>query len=413
MKLQYLAASLALGVTLVAGCHADESLNSPALGGGELFRRYVALGTSISAGFQSGGINDSTQRLAFPFLFAKQAGTSFVYPSIRMPGCPAPFTNNVTQARVGVAGPTACALRNPNTSDVLNNVAVPGAMVLDLLNNGQTPFNTYEQLVTFFTGGYTELQLMKRARPTFVSVEMGANDVLGALLGATDPGNAALVTSGANFATYYGQVLDSIEATGAKAVLLTVPDVTTIPYASKGAVYWCLKNAPTCGPPFPATSPFPATFTVDNNCAPAAVIPTSKGDSTLIPWPIGVPRIAAATGGASTSVDCSVDADVVLPDEFAAMRDAVVSYNATINAEAAARNWAVFDLNGALQALVGAGQIPPFPDLSAALSGGNVTFGNYVSLDGFHPSSLAQKTIANAVIATVNAKYSTTVPVIP
>ena len=55
-----------------------------------IFSSYVALGNSITAGYQSGGINDSTQRLSYAVLLAKQMGTRFAYPSLVMPGCPPP-----------------------------------------------------------------------------------------------------------------------------------------------------------------------------------------------------------------------------------------------------------------------------------------------------------------------------------
>jgi lysophospholipase L1-like esterase len=40
-------------------------------------------------------------------------------------------------------------------------------------------------------------------------------------------------------------------------------------------------------------------------------------------------------------------------------------------------------------------------------------FGNSVSLDGVHPSAAGAKSIANAVIARINAVYSKSVPTVP
>ena len=41
----------------------------------DIFRSYVAIGNSLAAGWQSGGINDSTQQQAYPRLLAIQMGT--------------------------------------------------------------------------------------------------------------------------------------------------------------------------------------------------------------------------------------------------------------------------------------------------------------------------------------------------
>ena len=64
--------------TVEWGPNFDESLKEPAVID-PLFRRYAALGNSITAGFQSAGINDSTQRRAYPVLLAMAMGTDFTY----------------------------------------------------------------------------------------------------------------------------------------------------------------------------------------------------------------------------------------------------------------------------------------------------------------------------------------------
>ena len=51
----------AFGALLVAACHNDELFRPAAQPTNALFARYVSMGNSITAGFQSGGINDSTQ----------------------------------------------------------------------------------------------------------------------------------------------------------------------------------------------------------------------------------------------------------------------------------------------------------------------------------------------------------------
>ena len=89
MKLAKVAAALAVGLPVLAACYSDQSLNSPPLNN-PMFQRYIAIGTSISAGFQSLGWNDSTQKRAFPVLFAAAAGTSFATPQFAGRGCPPP-----------------------------------------------------------------------------------------------------------------------------------------------------------------------------------------------------------------------------------------------------------------------------------------------------------------------------------
>src|SRR2546427_4727504 len=87
------AGSLTLAL-LAAACHEDELFTplTPSYKGGAMFTRYVSFGNSITAGFQSFGLSDSLQRLAYPVLLARAMGSPFSYPSLNNPGCPPPIT---------------------------------------------------------------------------------------------------------------------------------------------------------------------------------------------------------------------------------------------------------------------------------------------------------------------------------
>src|SRR5919107_546230 len=94
----------ALGAVLVlAACESKRALPGPTLpAGGALFTSYVALGNSITAGFQSNGINDSTQRQSYARLIATQSfNTRYAYASLRMPGSTPPIANFATGTVVG------------------------------------------------------------------------------------------------------------------------------------------------------------------------------------------------------------------------------------------------------------------------------------------------------------------------
>lgn len=411
MKLRLLAASLALALPLLAGCRSDESLNAPDLSNNNgLFERYVSMGNSITAGFQSGGINDSTQMQSYAVLLAGAAKAPFFVPQLAKPGCPAPFIVNTTNppTRLGNTGATECALRTAMALPYVSNVAVPGVTSFGVGSN-DSPAGGTNQLTQFILGGRTQVKAMMDAQPTFVSAWIGNNDVLGALTNSANPGDPALVTPEATFEANLAPIYDSIAKTGAKAILIGVADVTVIPYASSGATYWCLKTGLCSGVP---AAPFPATFTVATNCAPmASNIPGAKGDSVLVPWTVGVPKISAAAAGASTTVDCSVDDEVVLPGELKVMRDAVTGYNAFISAQATAHDWAYLDPNPILLAYrADPSKIAPFPSLPTGPSQPNVLFGSFFSLDGVHPSAAAHRVVADSIIATINRKYGTTLP---
>jgi hypothetical protein len=416
MPFRLLRAAPSTLLLVLLACHDDEALRPPepppVPTGGPLFQRYVSMGNSITAGFQSAGINDSLQSRSYAVLLARAMGTTFVRPSLVRPGCPPPFINNTTEQRETLPGFPAstgstCFLRAANETP--NNVAVPGAQATDILTNFGVPATSANALTLMFLGGRTQAEVMQSLDPTFVTLWIGNNDVLGALTNSANPGNPLLITPVSLFQSQYIEILDRIEAEGRAAVVVSVADVSVIPFASRGATYWCIANQPACGV-FPVT--FPPAFTVHDNCAPqASGVTGAMGDSVLVPWTVGILRITAAASGTITTIDCSVDTDVVLPAEYASMRTAVAGYNAVIQAEAASRGYGYFDINPTLNAAVISGQIPQFPDLSQALTGGNVGFGPLFSLDGVHPSTAAHRLVADSLAAIINRTYSTALPI--
>src|SRR3978361_657110 len=88
---RYLAGGVAAFITAsaIAACSHDNNV----LGGkpvDPLFQTYVSMGNSITAGYQSGGINDSTQNQSYAVLIAHAANTGFRIPLLNKPGCPPP-----------------------------------------------------------------------------------------------------------------------------------------------------------------------------------------------------------------------------------------------------------------------------------------------------------------------------------
>jgi lysophospholipase L1-like esterase len=446
MKAFRIAVALIAALPVLVGCHADESLKPaptppPVPSGGAIFQRYVAMGNSITAGFQSAGINDSTQKRSYASLLAAAMGTSFTYPSLFGRGCPPPFDTNTTQSRVGGStSGTDCDLRF--NSQLPNNVAIPGAQVEQLLSNFGTDTTHTNALTFLFLGGLNPIQAMEAQNPTFVSLWIGNNDVLGAfttlpdpLTGVGNPGDVNKITPVATFIQRYDSTLDAIQATGAKAVLISVADVTVIPYASAGVFYYCLKNGG-CPPPLPAQLPQLAgitTFKVSLTCSPLGV-----GLTTLVPWPIGLGLVQTAVThlltGDTTSVtlDCTIDQQVITSTEITALKTAVAGYNAHIQSEATARGYAYFDVNPALAAELQSGanptgRIPPFPDALGALvlppaRPGPILFRSinpFTTLpllplftqDGVHPSALAHQLVADSVASAINQTYGSSLPV--
>ncbi len=410
---RFSAAVLAL-VLAAAACN-NEQVNRPfaTTPVDALFDRYVSMGNSITAGFQSGGINDSTQQQSYAVLLAQAMHAPFFSPLMNKPGCPPPITNIFAQpvpTRVGGGSATTCALRKIPAipPPYISNTAVPSAEVEDIYNNLDTASNA-NALTQFFLGGLTQMQMMERARPTFVSIWIGNNDVLGAATNSTNPGDSTKITSTANFQARYSAMLDSVAAVAPQGVILIgVANVTVLPYFSAGATYWAIKNGLVPG------SSFPAAFTVSSNCAPIATgIPGARGDSTLVPFPYGAEKLGAAAAGAPSNLDCAdTVAAVVVPKELVKLAGAVLAYNTYISGQATTRGWAYLNPNTGLDSLrTVPTAVRPFPLIGQPCSVN--PFGTAFSCDGAHPSAATHRLIAQKLRDAINAAYTTTIPPIP
>ena len=150
-------------IVALAGCSDEELLTvepepepNPESDVAPMFNRYVSIGNSITAGFQSAGINQELQDDAYPVLLAEQMGlelgTEFFIPRLSLPGCPPPLTQIFpVQERLGPPD-VDCALREFPLPPMLNNVAVPGAAVVDVLTN-VAPSSSANVLTTLILGG--------------------------------------------------------------------------------------------------------------------------------------------------------------------------------------------------------------------------------------------------------------------
>jgi len=408
---------------LVAACQNDV-LNSPSVpsyAGGVMFQRYVAFGNSITAGFQSFGLNDSLQRRAYPVLLAAaMRGAPFYYPGLNPPGCPNPI-DSIFVVDGNPASPTfgkphrsgntfrddVCALRSTPIPPYISNVAFPGADIIEALNTNyappQPPASPTDAYKLFLLGGKTELQWARQLQATFVTVWLGNNDVLGAILDTSaNAGSAADITTPADFTTRFNAFMDSLDSFGTiqGGLLLGAVQVTGAPYVSRGTAYAA------------AAASIP-TLTVLPNCL--AFTPISSTDTAwvYVPFHFGAPLVARAAGGTPTTLDCS-DPHVISVAETINMISTVVQYNATIAQAAADRNWAYVDPTPILRTLAATpGAIRAFPAFPPDPNSGAAPFGTAVSRDGVHPSTSTQRLIAQILRDSINAKYNAAIPAIP
>lgn len=412
-RVYFAAAALALALA-PAACDNDELFTPlvPTYAGAAMFQRYVSFGNSITAGFQSFGLNDSVQQRAYPVLMARAMQTAFNYPALTNPGCPPPITFIFSDppTRVGGLPETSCALRTPNLLRHINNVAFPGADILEVLNSDygapQPPASATDVYKLFLLGGKSELQRAREVEPTFVTVWIGNNDALSAILD-TSVNAGTVFTDTMTFRTRFTAFMDSVDsfATIQGGLLVGVAQVAAAPYVTQGRAY------------FAAQTSIP-NFTVLANCLDSLVIGPGDTARVGVPFHFGAPLVAQAAGGTPTTLDCS-DPHVISVPETVNLFSAVVRYNATIAQAATARGWAYVDPNPVLRAFAADTNLlrpfphfPPDPAAPDSISI-NAPFGSALSRDGVHPSTSTQRLIAQVLRDSINARYTAAIPAIP
>jgi len=349
----------------------------PSQGGG-MFQSYVALGNSITAGYQSGGINDSTQQRSYAAMLAAQMGTRYAYASVAKPGCPPPIDNFINQTRVTPTGfpastSSSCYLRS-GTVAILNNVAVPGATTFDPDAPGGTPFSNL--LTQLILGGQDQVQRARAANPTFATVWIGNT-----------------------FQANYDKLITDLTANvSLKGVLIGVVNVTNAPILFSGRV---LQN-----PQFVAAISQAAgkPITVDPTTCTAT---TNSLISFLIVGAIKSNQHPATIYCEKTPSPPVGDIFVLDSGELATLTAYITAVNTYISGKAQTIGFAYLNPNAALDSLKALGQITATgPNFTAPTA----PFGKWISLDGVHPTSAAHQLITNYLIDAINAKYATTLP---
>jgi lysophospholipase L1-like esterase len=274
---------------------------------------------------------------------------------------------------------------------ILNNVAVPGATVSDL--TALTTANS-NALTTFILGGQTQIQKALAASPTFVTVEIGNNDVLAAALTGVPVPTAGLspgITPVDSFVNQYARAINQL-TTGApkvKGVLLGVFDVTL-----SGALFPIdsVINNPLLGAEVDAAAGHAITYA-----------PDCVNSGALLSLEV-LPLIAS--GEVQPIIGCA-DANpfTLSVNKIGLFVGTVQAYNAYIKAKADSIGFAYMDPSPLLAQLRASDSIPPYPNFASATH----PFGSFITLDGIHPSAAAHQLLAAALIAKIDSVYGVSI----
>jgi len=400
-------------VAFVTACSATDApmptgpsaSNMPSLNQSEgrgVFQRYVAIGTSVSMGWQSDGVIALTQATSWPAQLAALGGRVLDQPYIGGTGCRSPLIPPLGAGK-RLSGESAfappatlsCSQRLPGVTLPVSNVAISGALTSDALlttpeTSGEPPTGGLYHRV--LEPGHTQVSTMIEQNPKLVSVELGAADVLGAI------GGALAIVPYPIWQPLYDQVLDKVQATTKMALLVgLVADVHNFPAFRTGNELW-LDRLEFLG----------ANIAVSQDC---------DGSTNLVFLPFKLPPVLAAAAQLAAQhlgplpLSCAASANpfaqdfILSPTEQGAVNGQLQLMNAHIQAEATSRGYAYFSL----------GALYDRPNLKATFSLTTLLtsitpFGSLISLDGVHPNALGSHILTQAAAHALNVTYKLGIP---
>ncbi|KQT24322.1 G-D-S-L family lipolytic protein [Chryseobacterium sp. Leaf405] len=446
----------------------DNDVNDVVVTKGEAdFSKYISLGNSLTSGYRDAALYRSGQNESYPSMIAMQmklaGGGEFKQPL--MPNDTGGFTNLFNPTTGDFAGkytltvvngalspgPTApgAALDNVTSAGPYQNMGVPGAKVAHLLAPGYGSqaglltgtANPY--FVRFATSATTSvLGDALSQNPTFVSLWIGNNDVLGYATSGGDGSNPITPVDGAvgvGFTNTYTALVGLLFPAGTtrKGVIANIPNVTSVPYFTRVpampltnltdtqvaqlntayATYNAgLLNAKNLGAindaeyqrrliKFTAGAVANGAVIVDKDLTGAGALPkyrqTTAKDFILLP----ASRVLTPQAGGGTSVPLE-DKLVLTELEAAKVTTATAAFNTAIKSVATAKNLAFVDANAKMEEL----------NSKSGITWDGVKYtatfvsGGAFSLDGVHLTGRGYAIIANEFIKSINDKYKSTLP---
>lgn len=450
MKSSRVAFALLLAAGLIVGCE-DEAPPSPGLGGVTV-TKYMAIGNSLTAGYQSNALYASGQMYSFPNLIATQlqaAGAgigTFEQPTWPDPGNPDPLTGKAARYElISLAGPvigprglTVTAAAPSNASTLMrpyDNLGLPGAPLAGFMDTTGTYHGGFGAAIVRSAGGLPKspYQQLVALNPDLVTFWLGANDVLGyATSGGVSP---SAPTPAGTFNALYTQAIGAIRTAlpNAKILVGNIPDVKSVPFFTTvgpqlkanstlnivfvaGGYFYYQKageaGAATGRTRFSESVGQPLITLVGGRVAPMV------GTATYAPWrALGGPYANYATAQ-SLGIDSTQpfglhpanpfpNAYVLDSLEQTIAAAAVANFNQTIATVAAANGAKLVDFNGFFNDVASHGVVVAGQTMTTAYITGGL-----FSLDGVHPSSRGYGVVANKWIEVLNREFGASVPAV-
>jgi hypothetical protein len=393
--------SIFSGLTILTSCDPQNESLSPASATAETldFTKYVAVGSSMVAGYTNGGLYREGQLVSYPNLIALQTGAKFEQPLFAIgqengTGYLATTSSNTTSQFDKITDKTAIISTSPllfaKYSGNTSNFGVASLRMSDmgkvgLGNSKSKDFNPFfERILPTGKEDMTYPDFVKESNPTFFTASIGEYDMLDF---ATSGGRNSL-TETSVFSINCQKLLDALVANKAKGVITNLPNVLDFPYFNFNTFDEIAKNNGVAGIYITTANGIVRLATANDRILLNAIANVGKNNAT------------GDKKGISMANPLSND-EVLDKDEISYIALRLNDFNGVIKLEAEKRGIVVVDLNSVYKQI----KDNNYTAANGLKFSNSLLNGSFFSLDGINPTPRGSAVIANEVIKFINENY--------
>lgn len=379
---------------LIWGC-GPPTIGNPSLSMGEVdASRYIAIGSDYTVGLSDYGVFEEGQQYAFPNLLAQQISkvSSIPFNQAYIPkGYDSYWFVTPIDSSMNWECSGNSAMRYLK-EDQGNNGDFPSAVGIDYQNLGAPCVGVADidkrqiecpYLNRFSDTAISYLQLVDFKKPSFYTVELGFDDVW-----KYTTFNKELLSL-TEFEGKYRKLLNTLYLHSKKGVLITIPDLTQMPYLLASKNYF-----------------------KDNACNPVPYyIITDKGEKKLagsqdyIPLYYIIKYLKTYPNIGMTSNSPIPKYMVMDSAEVIALSQMTQTYNSIIRDLGKEYHLPVFDLNKMITDINASGLVEDGVHFND-----EYVFGGFYTLDGYSFSPRGNAMLTNRLITTINEFYKAQIP---
>jgi hypothetical protein len=417
---------LALITTILTSCKPKFDVPDPDNGNVDV-SSYVALGSSMTAGYSNGALYYDAQQNSYANILAEQfklvGGGEFKIPNVSPGSIGMGNTNNAPSilgnrtdcqgtvslgpVKIATQGDASVFTNIYSSQGSFNNMAVPDVKVIDMEVNGYS--NAFYQRMSS-SGSSSILSDAVTKNPTFFSVQLGLNDVLNfALKGAVSESITPIGGGvGIGFEASINNIIDKLSANGAKGIIASIPSIKSMAFfntvawnalkldndkAASLSSFYALLNP---------TVPFYEGnngFIIVDASQPLGYRQAVEGELILLSVPLD--SIKCNNMGSLIPIP---NRHVLTLDEINTIETAIYNYNTILKNIANAKGLAFVDVDSFF-AKVKTGYAYNGVAVNAAF-----VSGGFYSLDGLNLTARGNALLANEFIRAINSTYASSIP---